>query len=300
MRSSPVHSTLLLFAALLPHSVFGQDVDEVKPPPPDAAAFEAGIPHGDTSGNNETGIFRSAAPFLFDLMVNRPSWPVDRKLTTIFREDGSIFDTPDNESRRQMAVIKVCGGVFYSPNMYWKGGFSGAHIHQDNKGDQKTFFPALNQATADVVAGKVARDKPLDILTDRTSSACGAAPPGWSDNGNWGKLGDIIDHYIARALAPKDSCAVSPSHGGGNGLQCALPCDPISPLWLQSTDIYVRQKRSDQGKTLYSVAYKLRGQFNRGDGNGGLKNPAWLNAQCSGDDLYFKETPNDPTYVVFY
>ncbi len=299
MRFLSLPPALLLSAGLLYQIALGQEVDEVKPPL-DLAALEAGIPRDDTVVTNDTGLFGSAGPKIFDLMTTKPSWPRDGRLATMFLEDGSLFDMPDNESRRQMAVIKVCGSTFSSPNLYWKGGFTGHHIHQDTKGDQKTFFPALNMATENVIGGKLARDKPLDILTDRTNSACGAAPPAWSDNGNWGKLGDIIDHFIARAMAPKDSCAVSPSHGGGNGLSCALPCDPISPLWLESTNIYVRQIRRYNGKLEYSVAYKLRGQFNAGDGNGGLKKPTWLNAQCNGDNLYFKDTPDDPTYVVFY
>ncbi|KAF5136300.1 hypothetical protein E5D57_000060 [Metarhizium anisopliae] len=292
------YMSALLLSTSLRGFVSGQDVDETKPAPPEAAAYEIRIPIGNISSDH-SGTSPLGSSGIFDVLTSK-SWSRNSNLAAQYYQDGTVHNWLRNEEKPKMSIIKVCGNYFYAPNIYWKGGLTGKHLHQDNKRNQKQFYAGVTQAAHDVNGEFVTRDKPIEIMTERTSSACGSISFSWKSKGNWGRLGDIMDHFLRIWFAPQDTCAVSPSHGGGNGLLCALPCDPISPMWFQSTNLYVRQTRWVNGKQLYSSVYKLRGQFNSGDGNGGLKNPTWLNAQCDGDRLYFKDTPNDATYVVFW
>ncbi|TEY28619.1 hypothetical protein BOTCAL_1010g00010 [Botryotinia calthae] len=275
--------------------------DETKEDP-EATMYAMDIPNGDlknldasTNISETLGISGN-----WDSLTTR-SWTKYSRAAAEYTEDGAVFKVLRNEAKVRMSVIKLCGGLFYARNIFWKGGILGHHVHQDNYFNQASFYAGLTQATSDTDGGYVVRDKPIEIMTDRTSSACSVVSS-WTDNGNWGKLGDIMDHFIGLWSAPKETCAICPSHGGGNGLLCALSCDPISPLWIESTNYYLRNAFIHViGKgELYSALYKIRGQFNRGDGNGGLRAPTWLNAQCDGDNLYFKETQDDPTWVVFW
>ncbi|ATZ52391.1 hypothetical protein BCIN_08g01290 [Botrytis cinerea B05.10] len=275
--------------------------DETKQEP-EATLYETGIPNGDLKNSDASSNMSDTlgSSGMWEALVSA-SWPREEVAAYEYRANGRPYKLLINEVKLKMKVIKLCGGLFYARNIFWKGGISGNHLHQDNYFNQAQFVAGLTQATADTSFGAVVRDKPIEIMTDRTSSACSVVSS-WTDNGNWGKLGDIMDHFIGLWSAPKETCAMSPSHGSGNGLQCALPCDPISPIWLESTDKYLRQDfiAFPETEKAYSVLYKLRGRFNSGDGNGGLKAPTWLNAQCDGDNLYFKETPDDPTWVVFW
>ncbi|KAG8407839.1 hypothetical protein J3458_020152 [Metarhizium acridum] len=213
------YMSALLPSASLHRLVSGQDVDETKPAPANAAAYEIGIPIR-----------------IFDLLTSK-SWSRNSNLAAQYYADGTVYNLVRNEEKPKMSIVKVCGNYFYAPNIYWKGGLTGKHLHQDNKRNQKQFYAGVTQAEQNVNGEFVTRDKPIEIMTERTSSACGSVSYSWKTKGNWGRLGDIMDDFSRLWLAPKDTCAVSPSHGGGNGLLCALPCDPISPLWFQSTKL---------------------------------------------------------------
>ncbi|KAG8410632.1 hypothetical protein J3459_017014 [Metarhizium acridum] len=226
------YMSALLPSASLHRLVSGQDVDETKPAPANAAAYEIGIPISNISSDPAVLIHSDLQESSISSRRSRGpatlTWPPN---------DGTVYNLVRNEEKPKMSIVKVCGNYFYAPNIYWKGGLTGKHLHQDNKRNQKQFYAGVTQAEQNVNGEFVTRDKPIEIMTERTSSACGSVSYSWKTKGNWGRLGDIMDDFLRLWLAPKDTCAVSPSHGGGNGLLCALPCDPISPLWFQSTKL---------------------------------------------------------------
>ena len=294
-------------------TALGQEPKVLAPPEPawnidEQTYFPADV--GTVMPSLESVSGNSTDPKVIELLADdRPfltlHWPVswhrDSRATAEVLEDGTPYAYLNNKQKYRMAIIKECGNTFSQPNIFWKGGIGGAHLHQDNKRNQNQFYAGMNQAEEHLYNGQVTRDKPIAIMTSRTSGACGAATYSWTDNGNWGKLGDIIDMYISMWLASKETCGIWPTReGSGNGLSCALPCDPISPLWLETTSKALKQKWTAGGKAVFSPVFKLKGQLNAGEGNGGLAPVKWANAQCDGDNWVFKDTPGDPTYVAFW
>ncbi|KAL7943488.1 hypothetical protein V8C42DRAFT_329197 [Trichoderma barbatum] len=242
-------------------------------------------------------------------VLQKLSWQRSSRTATLVR---ARYNSPDyweagfleQDRKYKIRVVALCAGEFKERNIFWKGPSIAPHIHQDNKNNQQQFVGGVTQATADLENDRyLITGKPMEIMTERKNSACGAVNYRWKDNGNWGKLGDVMDFWISYWVAPKETCAMGLSSAGGNGLQCSLPCDPIHPMWLEKTDWYGRMD-DDSESTRFAPLYKMRRRFNRGDGNGGLGPETWLHAQCNGDDLTTLEYSGIPglleTFVFFY
>ncbi|PTB64809.1 hypothetical protein BBK36DRAFT_1142740 [Trichoderma citrinoviride] len=144
-------------------------------------------------------------------------------------------------------------------------GFRGymANLKEHQEQSRSSSLPA----TADLDGTFVTCDKPFETLPEKTSAERSLSYK-WTDNGNWGKLGEVMVFPIATSLTTKDTCATGGSSASGRGLRCSLPCDLISSGWLETMNLY--------GKS--------RHRFKGGDGDGGPREEEWLAAESKGLD----------------
>jgi hypothetical protein len=302
-----MHRSAILLA--LATSALGQY--EYKGPRLTGDVYRNGVYSGDLLGAVDTSDALDQLP-TFDLLQIK-SWNRGGSAATEYLSDGTIRSVIQNKSRQKMAVVKVCNGVFYTVNLYWRPAYDWvghrAALLQDIVGEQPQFITGVVQALSNEQRGNVTRDNPIQLISEQTDGSCGTGYD-WTSAGNFGRLGDVLNEYNAINGASSASCALStlPSQyvatgtASQGGLACLLPCDPISPLYLEGTNLVLRQANSfEAGGQLYSSVYKLRARENRSVSQGGrLAQAAWLGAQCSGDGLYFTTDHEDPTWVVFW
>ena len=90
-------------------------------------------------------------------------------------------------------------------------GYNGASYSTEHQEQSRS---SSLPATADLDGTFVTCDKPFETLPEKTSAEHSLSYK-WTDNGNWGKLGEVMVFPIATSLAIKETCAVGGSSASG-------------------------------------------------------------------------------------
>ncbi|KJZ67953.1 hypothetical protein HIM_12659 [Hirsutella minnesotensis 3608] len=197
-------------------------------------------------------------------------------------------------SRQRMGVVFLCNNKWYYNSIYWKGSFFGGSFRQDRNRNQINLKTSIGQRGREN-SGSMLHENPIEILTEKKSSACSAATT-WKGSGSFfAPLAAALSNMVLALSGNGENMAIDAA-APNDGLGGSLPCDPISPLWLEKSNTVVKFA----GEERYTAAYKLRGQFNRGEGNGGLDRARRMMVSCSSDKIWYTDELNDPSWVVFW
>ncbi|KJZ75144.1 hypothetical protein HIM_05338 [Hirsutella minnesotensis 3608] len=198
-------------------------------------------------------------------------------------------------SRQHMGVVFLCNNKWYYNSVYWKGSFfGGGSFRQDRDRNQINLKTSIGQRGSEN-AGAMLHENPIEILTEKKSSACSAGTT-WKGSGSFfAPLAAALRNLVLLISGNGENMAIGAA-APNEGLSGAVSCDPISPLWLEKSNTVVKFANEER----YTAAYKLRAQFNYGEGNGGLAPPRRMMVSCSNDKIWYTGELNDPSWVVFW